>query len=707
MTICFTNNETKLLKILIKSNNFLNVNSLSKKIGFSERSIYTFVQSISNECLKLKIAPPRNVYRQGYFLPDDSKKKLESIISKNLIKEHEINKLSSSERKVLDLLLLFLDDHVTTTTFISWEKVSKNTVLTDLSQMKLDLKKYSIEVISDQNGHHLVGQELSIRNYAQLQFRQHIGLLNRFFNQIQTLDVFSELMNLSLMLNDWIKKIENRTKRIYTDNMILFFESYYAFVLYRMMNNKILKYSDFISDAAERKEMEASDEYKLIHSFIIQFGRNLVEGTDECLYLESLLLEGQRRIQSVQILGNVKKSVLNVTKEIIQNFKQLSGVHFEDETRLDKDLYIHLLATYYRVKYHHQYVDGAEQIKKDYPDIYTYTKISVYPFEKLNKEKLNTSEISLIAIYFGAQIIKEHRNEKSALIVCSSGIGTSRFLMAQLNNVFPSLKLIGPISEKEYSSMVSIDEDIVISTINLKKNDKDVIHVDSIMDESSLNELKKELAVRNIIFSKQSTDQMKSLLDVIADNTEIKNISGLIVGLKEVLTFNIDPKSKIERGYQPMLSELLNLNTITFKSAKDLKWEDAIRLAADPLLINGNISESYTDAMIESVNKNGPYINIGSNVALAHARPEAGVNNLSMSVLKLDHPIDLVDSNHKIQLIFVLAAINSTSHLKALSELASILGDKQKLRELFEARDRNEFLDVILRSEKNEISSGM
>ena len=78
MTICFTDNETKLLKILLKSNNFLNVNSLSKKMGFSERSVYTFIQNISNKCLKLKIAPPRNVYRQGYFLPDSEIKELEN-----------------------------------------------------------------------------------------------------------------------------------------------------------------------------------------------------------------------------------------------------------------------------------------------------------------------------------------------------------------------------------------------------------------------------------------------------------------------------------------------------------------------------------------------------------------------------------------------------------------------------------------------------
>lgn len=156
-----------------------------------------------------------------------------------------------------------------------------------------------------------------------------------------------------------------------------------------------------------------------------------------------------------------------------------------------------------------------------------------------------------------------------------------------------------------------------------------------------------------------------------------------------------------------MLSELVKPNTITFADSENLSWEAAIKVAAKPLLENQDIKDSYVTAMIDSVNENGPYINIGSKVALAHARPETGVNHLSMSVLKLKQPIDLVDSKHKVQLIFVLAAVDATAHLKALSELASLLGNKATLQQLFVAENSQEFMNVILRSEKHETSSSM
>lgn len=705
MTIHFTDNEMELLRILIDADGYQSINTIVRKMGFSKRSVYSFISSISNKCLAQKIEPPRNVYRQGYFLPDSTKKQLKILNPSDEDRVPHIGKLSSQERQIFDLLLLFLGDQVTTPMLMAWEDVSKNTVLNDLSQLKAKLTRYNIVIAADQNGHQLLGSELSIRNYMQVKLREHHHLLSAFLNKAKTIPALAELVSLSLMLNDWIQTVEVTTNQTYSDDMVLFLESYYSLVLHRMMNNRILKFKTFLPNDSERHEMEKSNEYNLTYSFIIQFGSELVEHTDECYYLESLLLEGQLNTQGH---NNVKKDIVNVSNLVVENFKQISGVTFKDEKQLSRELYIHLLSTYYRVKYHHQYVDGmVTKIRDDYPDIYTYTKISIYPFEKLSRQKLTENEIALIAIYFGAQVVRESQDSKSALIVCSSGIGTSRFLMAQLNKAFPDLKLSGPISKKQYQSMKMIEDNIVISTIPLGKLNRDVIKVDPILDENGLNYLQKQLSIHNIVNSKEQSNQIHSLLDVIADNADIKNISGLIVGLKEVLTFSIDPKSKFERGYQPMLSELVKPNTITFADSENLSWEAAIKLAAKPLLENQDIKDSYVTAMIDSVNENGPYINIGSKVALAHARPETGVNHLSMSVLKLKQPIDLVDSKHKVQLIFVLAAVDATAHLKALSELASLLGNKATLQQLFVAENSQEFMNVILRSEKHETSSSM
>lgn len=220
------------------------------------------------------------------------------------------------------------------------------------------------------------------------------------------------------------------------------------------------------------------------------------------------------------------------------------------------------------------------------------------------------------------------------------------------------------------------------------------------MNDQEINELTKQLAVQGIVMPTLPSNKISALLDVISDNAEITNQTNLITGIKEVLSFSVKPYSKYERGYQPLLSELINENTIQFANASHLDWQQAITLATKPLLRSGSVEQSYIDAMIQNVYSNGPYINIGDRIAFAHARPEEGVNELGMAMLCLDNPIELLDDKHQIQLVFVLAASDDRSHLKALAELASMLGDKKRLKQLLNARKVSEVEAIIAEGEK-------
>lgn len=70
-------------------------------------------------------------------------------------------------------------------------------------------------------------------------------------------------------------------------------------------------------------------------------------------------------------------------------------------------------------------------------------------------------------------------------------------------------------------------------------------------------------------------------------------------------------------------------------------------------------------------------------------------------MLHLSKPIDLIDSKHQIQLVFVLAAIDDTSHIRAMSELATLLGNKEKLNKLIQAQNSEDIEKTILEGEMN------
>ncbi|MFZ2380534.1 PTS sugar transporter subunit IIA, partial [Leuconostoc falkenbergense] len=110
---------------------------------------------------------------------------------------------------------------------------------------------------------------------------------------------------------------------------------------------------------------------------------------------------------------------------------------------------------------------------------------------------------------------------------------------------------------------------------------------------------------------------------------------------------------------------------------------------------SGFINQSYVDEMVSIVKSKGPYFNIGPEIALAHARPEAGANKISLSLLKTDHEISLVDETHPIKLWFVLSATDNNSHLELIQELMTLLMDKQKVQQMCDSKSVEELKSIV------------
>lgn len=130
------------------------------------------------------------------------------------------------------------------------------------------------------------------------------------------------------------------------------------------------------------------------------------------------------------------------------------------------------------------------------------------------------------------------------------------------------------------------------------------------------------------------------------------------------------------------------------KEVKD--WKEAIREASWPLVAAKKITTSYVDAMIHVVEEKGPYIVITKHIALAHARPEHGVLEKGLSFTTLGHPVPFGSQQFDpVKLIIALAATDSESHLDVLSDLADVLSDEEITQKLFEAKDQQEFLEIL------------
>src|SRR5699024_366708 len=104
----------------------------------------------------------------------------------------------------------------------------------------------------------------------------------------------------------------------------------------------------------------------------------------------------------------------------------------------------------------------------------------------------------------------------------------------------------------------------------------------------------------------------------------------------------------------------------------------------------------YIDAMIESYNNNGAYFVLSPKIALPHARPEDGVNEASVSLVKLLNPVKFGHTtNDPVHLVFGLGATTGDEHLKILQKMTKLLNVKEITDELIDAGSNDEILKII------------
>lgn len=141
-----------------------------------------------------------------------------------------------------------------------------------------------------------------------------------------------------------------------------------------------------------------------------------------------------------------------------------------------------------------------------------------------------------------------------------------------------------------------------------------------------------------------------------------------------------------------MLKEFLRGNIQLVDQVAD--WKDAIRCAAMPLMDKRIIKAEYIDSMIENVVENGSYIVIAPRIAIPHSRPENGVLETGMALLKLENTVTFPDEK-EVNLLIVLAAHDTETHLQLISELANLIMEDEQIEKLFASKTKEEALECI------------
>lgn len=124
--------------------------------------------------------------------------------------------------------------------------------------------------------------------------------------------------------------------------------------------------------------------------------------------------------------------------------------------------------------------------------------------------------------------------------------------------------------------------------------------------------------------------------------------------------------------------------------------EEAIRAAGRLLVKAEAVSPEYVDAMVRNYREHGPYFVLAPHLALPHARPEDGVKEPAISMVRLTNPVQFGHSTHDpVRLVFGLGASSSEEHLLLLKRLTRLLSNQQSVDQLIQADTYQKMLSVL------------
>ncbi len=122
----------------------------------------------------------------------------------------------------------------------------------------------------------------------------------------------------------------------------------------------------------------------------------------------------------------------------------------------------------------------------------------------------------------------------------------------------------------------------------------------------------------------------------------------------------------------------------------------AIQEAGELLLKSGYVTADYIKAMIDNLKINGPYFVLAPGIAIAHARPENGVLEEGLSLIRLKEAVPFGSAaNDPVSVVMALAAKNSDEHVAFIGKIAAVLTSGRFLQDIAGAQTEEEVCSLF------------
>ena len=597
----FNEREKLILQILLKNiGEALSIKEIAKATKIKERTLYREIKNLEDSLQRLGIELVKEKSR--YILKGNVSSLDSSLFETNF----EDYAYSTETRLTLILCFLILNEDTSIKDISEKLMLSYNTVASTITTIEKILFDYKLTLIRKKGqGIEIEGKEVDRRVLL-------ISLLcneirdEEFFTRLNNRDILSSNPFIKFLNFDLIKKVFYENKHL--DVFNLYTDSSIKKILISL-NVVFLR----ISYTTEIKENFTAQEYNSIIS-LLNASKEIVnfDITEDIIQFLIKILKTCRLIEQLSYF-NDKYSYTLVYKInlLIKYVSEKMNVDFTQDTNLSSGLIAHVESA---IKRHQMNLteendELLEFVLKNYNELYLIIKSELLVvFDEIN---FNSTELSYIVIHFASSFEQIYRkNFIRALVICASGIGSSKILGSQIRKNIPEIKnLEYTIPSKVTKSLVN-NYDVVISTIELEQ-DIDYLLIPTILKEKDISLIQERILAsrsfkRNDFVKSEDSfniDKLGSACQIILKNTEYivadntKNNKEILDNIFENSTLVINNKEEIVDS----LLERHDKNSVVIPNTDIALFHTLDKELAEPFIIICSLNNvlAMKDAMGE------------------------------------------------------------------------------------------------------------
>lgn len=680
--------ERKILEILFTETNELTVRDLADQIGVSERTIHRDLKNVEDILTEKNLVLQKKSGVGIRIIGKPSKIEELELLLFNLNQ----TEYTPEERQTIILVeLLETKGPVKLLGLANDLNVTVATVSNDLTKIEERIERYGLTIIRRRGyGVELEGSEGAKRRAMRSMISEHLddsvllsitreSIQRRSLQQIDTIS--ERLLGLVekkklLIIEKAIETITEALPYTMTESAFIGLVVHIALAVERIQKGEEIK-----ADASIYESERETKEYIYAEKIVEQLERifDIQIPKAEVAYITMHLKGAKIRHDHEYLMEDTSLQIALKAKNLIRYVGNQLGIHLEDNQSLFEGLVIHLKPAVYRMEQNMGISNPLmDKIKIDYGDLFEVVKKAVQ--EVFPEYQVPEEEIGYLVMHFGAAVLNtKEKQSLRTVVICSTGIGTSKMLVTRLQREFPELEDIQNISLQNFKQIPITEDLLVISTIPIPSSHVDYILVSPMLNKDEIQKIRSIVNIRNNIrFERKQPNKPRNMT---------KTAKRLIEEMHSIQELARTIKTIME-GFE--------LREIKGSLSKNEILTDACQTLAHKHRVS-NVNLVVEDLLARE--KHGGLGVPGTEMALFHTRSE-GITCPTFSIYTLDHPIEIAGMDNKVMkmkyLMLMLAPLNaSAKEMEVLSYISSLIIENNETMRIFQSKSEESILVLL------------